>query len=107
MLDSFTEPASTPCRISTECLNPDVPREVSGKRTIRNSDCHIFTKITGCIKDTRLESQQSVVAEPYTATRHNSDFVKTGDIVSISSYNSCIIREALSRNIQTSLYLPL
>jgi hypothetical protein len=38
VLASFYESVSTPCRISTEHLNPDLSREVPGKETTE----HIF-----------------------------------------------------------------
>jgi hypothetical protein len=37
MLGSFSKPMATPCRILTERLNPELPREVSGKQTTEHT----------------------------------------------------------------------
>jgi hypothetical protein len=66
-----------------------------GKVYIGQTGHHISTRITEHIRDTRLENQQSAVAEHSTATRHSIDFDKTEVIANISSYRPRIIRKAI------------
>lgn len=63
-----------------------------GKEYIGQIGCHISIRIMEHVRDTRLESQRSVVAGLLTATRHSIDFDKTEVAANVSSYCPCITR---------------
>jgi hypothetical protein len=67
-----------------------------GKVYIGQTGCHISTRTSEHIRDTRLENQRSAVAEHSAATKHSIDFNKTEVISNIYTNCTCIIREATS-----------
>jgi hypothetical protein len=65
-----------------------------GKMYIGQTGCHISTRISEYIRDTRLENQWSAVAELSTATEHGIDFDKTEVIANFHSHHPPVISEA-------------
>lgn len=53
--------------------------------------CHISTRISEHIRDTRLENQKSSVAEYSAAVKHSISFDKTEIIASIYSYQTFLL----------------